>query len=327
MIGQTITWSRLGLFIFLFLLPLGSASAYDLGPEGCGGVYGFISIRFSEGITSTEELRRATSGIPWLNKKYEDNQATFGLGRRNETTTLWKELSAVFGARQDSEGELYTVDISVPIGSEEHTAVTLINAGVISEAGRAIGGCGEGDMVVLSLPGSEGQLSDPQVLSDYLHRRLLAYVARLDAKGTVERGGAIKKPLPPYFPKAVFTLSVPSELSRETVANNVWDRFKVVFELANIRGGMYEILVYATDLVHAPRTRHRKNSPSVEHFRIPAMKEASGMDQEYVAAASVTRYLAGKPKFCIADSILNPPGSSGLFGCEGSREELTKVKR
>lgn len=327
MIGQTIAGSRLWLCIFLFFIPFGSASTYDLGPELCGGVYGFINVTFSDRMTSTEALKQATSDISWLNQQYEDNQATFGYGRKNEITTLWKQLSDAVESRLNEDGGGYNPDISVPIGSEEQTAVALIDAGVISEASRAIGGCGEGDMVVLSLPRSEGQLSDPQVFSDYLHSRLLAYAARLEAKGTVERGIAIKKPLPPFFPKAVFTLSVPSELSRETVANNVWDRFKVVFELANIRGGMYEILVYATDLVHAPRTRHRNKSPSVEHFKIPIMKDSGGMDQEYVAAASVTRYLAVKPKFCIADSIFNPPGSKGLFGCEGSREELTKVKR
>lgn len=301
--------------------------AYDLGPQMCGGLYGLININLSKAIKNDGDVRRKLSNIPWGVQKYKAPKYFVASGNKDEVTSLVDEVTAALHSLEDWRSNYGSnvrstpgTDIFVPIGSEEFVAKSLIKAGVISKATRAIGGCGGTDLVALRLDDKD-IFKDPAGLQNYLFNSLQKYVEFGRRKGLIQRGRTTVSPFPPHFPTVELKIIVPSEISRATKRDNLWDKFTMIFSVANYRAKGYDVVAYAMEMTHAPRSIWRDVAPSDDYFKLST---GSRIDEEFTAAASVVRFLAKSPEDCITDTLGPALDSVPQFECKGDPDSLAE---
>ena len=298
------------------------AASYDLGPEQCGRIYGAISIEFSREVASHDDIRKKMASFEEFYQTFGTTSYLFDFSAKNETTSIKKEVLSVFKGDDPTRGGSF--DILVPVGSEQYIAERLIEVGIVKSAAREMGGCSATDLVALKVA-KKGNFTDPIEFSQFLEKKLLRYVSQKNGEsrlmGSLQKGRAVKSPIKPGYPIVTFKVVVPSEVSRSTPNQFVWDMFEIVFSLANENKSNYDVLVYAQELKTAPRTRFRETAPSKEHFRI---MEENRTDNEFLVAGSVASFLAEKQEDCIVDSVLLEIDASIQFPCNGDREKLTE---
>jgi hypothetical protein len=117
------------------------------------------------------------------------------------------------------------------------------------------------------------------------------YVAKGQVSGTSDEGSLVVSPIEPHYATKKFTVAIPSEVSRGSQAQGTWDKFDILFAMFASRASDFVIVVHTEGLKIAPKTALRVRPPTSEHFR--AIGDSSVYQAEYIAAASVARFIAG----------------------------------